>query len=315
MALIETQSRFVELVRKGWDKVKEEATAEYPELHQKETLKEVLYTEKKLDSAFYEAYGVSGLGDIPRFNGTLTQLDQSPGYGVRIEPAEFGAYVELERKLWHNNLYNVMKNYKGSFMVANHRTKEKAEIKGYAMLNSAAFDFMPWNEEGVPIASSAHTTKNTNVITTTGGYSNLGSSAFDPTVVEATRILMRGFRGLNGEIMYIQPDGFVGPTTLDKKFEEVNATPKGLYSAEGTINVQEGKWQYKTSQYFNDYSTKSWMMVDWSALKRYADWVVRMSPEDGADYDFMTKRLKFSLFDWWGYGFTGWQFVYFMQVT
>lgn len=314
MANIETQSRFPELVRKGWDKIKEEATAEYPELHQKETLRDVLYSTKKLDSAFWEEYGVSGLGDIPRFGGTLLQLDQSPGYGMRIEPAEFGAYVEVERKLWYNNLYGVMKNYKGSFMVANHRTKEKAAIKGYAMLNSAAFDFMPWNEEGVAIASSAHTTKNTNVSTTTG-FSNLGTSAFDPSIVEATRILMRGFRGLNGEIMFVQPDGFIGPTSLDKKFEEVNATPKGLYSAEGTVNVQAGKWEYKTSQYFNDYSTKNWIMVDWTALKRYALWINRMSPEDGAEYDFMTKRLKFSLFDWWGYGFSGWQFVYFHQVS
>jgi hypothetical protein len=312
--MIETQSRFIELVRKGWDKVKEEATAEYPELHQKETLRGTLYKEQKIDSAYYEEYGVSGLGDIPRFNGTLTQLDQSPGYGVRIEPAEFGAYVEVERKFWLNNLYPVMKNKAASFLVANHRTKEKAAIKGYARMNSAAFDFMPWNEEGVAIASSAHTTKNTNVSTATG-FSNLGSSAFDPTIVEATRILMRGFRGLNGEIMYVNPDGFIGPTTLDKKFEELNATPKGLYTASETVNVQAGKWQYKTSQYFNDYSSKNWMMVDWSALAKYAKWLNRMAPEDGTDFDFHTKRLKFSLFDWWGYGFTGWQFIYFHQVS
>ena len=310
------QTRFLELVRKSWDKVTEEAHDEYPELHEKETLKDVLYSESKLDSAFYEEYRVSGMGDIPRFPGTLLQLDISPGYGFRIEPAEFGGYVELERKFWYNNLYAVMKNWKGTFMVSNHRTKEKAAIKGYAKLMSAAWDYMSWNEEGVAIASTAHTTKNQNVSTTAlGGYSNLGTSAFDPTVVEATRILMRGFRGLNGEIQWAKPDGFVGPTTLDKKFEEVNATPKGLYTADGTVNVQAGKWQYKTSQYFNDYSTKNWIMVDWNAAKKAALWKNRMAPEDGADYDFMTKRMKFSLFDWWGYGFSRWQPFYFMQVS
>jgi hypothetical protein len=245
------QARFPELVRKAWDKVKQEATDEYPELHQKETLKDVLYSEKKIDSAFYEEYGVSGMGDIPRFSGVLTQLDNSPGYGLRIEPAEFGAYVEVERKFWMNNLYPVMKDYATQFLTSNHRTKEKAAIKGYARLNSAAFDFMPWNEEGVAIASTSHTTKNSGV-NMASGFGNLGTSAFDPTVLEATRILMRGFRGLNGEISYTNPDGLIGPTTLDKKFEEVNATPKGLYTAAGTVNVQVGKWQYKTSQYFND---------------------------------------------------------------
>ena len=310
-----TQSRFPELVHKSWDKVTQEATDEYPELQQKETLRSELYTEKKLDSAFYEEYRVSGMADIPRFPGTLLQLDVAPGFGFRIEPAEFGAYVELERKLWHNNLYNVMKNWKGQFMVSNHRTKEKAAIKGYARLNSAAFDFMTWNEEGVAIASTAHTTKNDYVTTSTGGFSNLGTSAFDPTIVEATRILMRGFRGLNGEILFTHPDGLIGPTTLDKKFEEVNATPKGLYTANGTVNVQAGKWQYKTSQLFNDYSTKNWIMVDWAAAKKAALWLNRMAPEDGAEYDFMTKRMKFSLFDWWGYGFSKWQPFFFHQVA
>jgi hypothetical protein len=307
------QSRFQELVRKGWDKVTGEVTEE---LHQRESLRETLYTEAGLDSAYYEKYGVSDLPDIPRFNGTLTYLDVAPGFGVRIEPGEFAAGVEVERKLWENNLYPVMKDWPRKFTMASHRTKEKAAIKGYAKLNSAAFDFMPWNEEGVPIASSSHTTKNDYVTTSAGGYSNLGSSAFSPTAVEATRILMRGFRGLNGEILAITPDGFIGPTTLDQKFEEVTATPLGLYTANHTVNVQHNrKWEYKTSQYFNDYSTKSWIMVDWNLLKQLAVWKTRIEDQGGAKIDFETYRLKFSLYSYWGYGFLGWQAFYFHQVS
>jgi len=145
-----------------------------------------------------------------------------------------------------------MKEWPRALTVSSHRTKEKAAIKGYAQLNSAAFDFMPWNEEGVPIASTAHTTKNDYVSTTAGGFSNLGTSAFDPTVVEATRILMKGFRGLNGELLDVRANGLIGPTTLEKKFEEMNATPFGLDTPYRTINFQSGKWNYKTSQYFND---------------------------------------------------------------
>ena len=307
------QSRFQELVRKGWDKVTGEVTEE---LHQRESLKDSLYSAQGLDSAYYEKYGVSGLPDIPRFNGTLTYTDIAPGYGVRIEPGESALAVELERKLWMNNLYQVMKDWPREFAIAQHRTKEKAAIKGYAKLNSAAFDFMPWNEEGVAVASTSHTTKNDYVTTSAGGFSNLGSSAFNPTSVEATRILMRGFRGLNGEILAITPDGFIGPTTLDQKFEELTATPKGLYSAEGTINVQNRrKWEYKTSQYFNDYSTKNWIMVDWGLLKKLAIWVTRMEDEGGAKIDFETYRLKFSTYGYWGYGFLGWQAFYMHQVS
>ena len=80
--------------------------------------------------------------------------------------------------------------------------------------------------------------------------------------------------------------------------------------------VQANKgWQYKTSQYFNDYSTKNWMMVDWKLLKEMALWITRMENESGAEVDFMTKRLKFSLYAYWGYGFEGWQPFYFHQVS
>ena len=305
------QSRYQELVRKGWDKMTAEVTEE---LHQRETLRETLFSSQGLDSAYYEKYGVSGLPDIPKFNGALSYIDISPGFGVRIEPGEYAAAVELERKLWINNLYDVMKNWPREFATASHRTKEKAAIKGYANLNSAAFDFMPWNEEGVPICSTQHRTKNDNV-STLNGFNNLGNSAFNPTSVEAIRIIMKGFRGLNGELLAINPDGFIGPTTLDQKFEEVTATPLGLYTADHTINVQHNrKWEYKSSQYFNDYSMKNWIMVDWGLLKKLAIWITRMEDEGGAKIDFETYRLKFSLYSYWGYGFLGWQAFYFNQV-
>ena len=307
------QSRFQELVRKGWDKVFGEVT---DEIHQISPMREKLYSPLSIDSAYYEKYQVSGLPDIPRFNGTLRYFDVAPGYGVRIEPAEFASAVELERKLWLNNLYQVMKDWPAEFAKASHRTKEKAAIKGYAAMNSAAFDFMSWNEEGVAIASTVHTTKNDYVSTAAGGYSNLGTTAFSPTAVEATRILMKGFRGLNGELLYINPSGFIGPTTLEQKFEEVTATPKGLYSAEGTINVQANrKWEYQTSMYFNDYSTKSWLMVDWDLLKKLAVWVTRVEEEGAAKIDFETYRLKFSLYAYWGYGFLSWPAFYYQNVT
>jgi hypothetical protein len=280
-----------------------------------ESMRGKLYTEKGLDTAFYESYGVAGIPDIPPFNGTLNYVESAPGYGRRIEPAEFGAYTEIERKLWKNNLYPVMKNWQSKFRKSMHRTKEKAAIKGYATLDSSAYDFMPWNEEGVAVASTAHTTKMSGVSTATG-FSNLGSSAFDPTIVEATRILMRGFRDLNGEIISSKPGGFIGATTLDQKFEEVTMTPKGLYTSDHTVNVQSTKnWQWETSQYFNDYSTKNWMMVDWGLLKEVALWLNREGDEDGAEVDFMTKRLKFSIYADWGYGFDAWQFVYFHRVS
>jgi len=56
-------------------------------------------------------------------------------------------------------------------------------------------------------------------------------------------------------------------------------------------------------------------MVDWTLLKKLALWIVRLEDESGAKIDFETYRLKFSLYSYWGYGFTGWQAFYFNQVS
>ena len=52
------QSRFQELVRKGWDKVFGEVT---DEIHQISPMREKLYSPLSIDSAYYEKYQVSGL--------------------------------------------------------------------------------------------------------------------------------------------------------------------------------------------------------------------------------------------------------------
>jgi hypothetical protein len=305
------QARFQFLVEKGLTKAFEE---QIQFLSQTQPIRARLFADMESDGAYSDFNSVGSLPDMPRFSGALFYADVPPGWAVRIEPAEFAMGVEIEKKFWLNNLYNVLKDWPKKLAIASDRTKEKAAVSAYANISAAGFDFMQ-SEEGVAIASSGHLTKQTDVNTTVlGGFSNLGSSTFLPTTVEATRILMRGFRDTNGEILSINPNGFVGATTLDQKFKELNATPHGLYSAEGTINVQKDQWSYETHQYFNDYSTKNWMMVDWQLLAEYAKWVTRVEDELTNKVDFETKKIKHSAYNYWGYGFLNWPFIYFQQV-
>lgn len=305
------QARFQELVKAGLRKVDSEVSAE---LQKKKSMRDILYSSQGSDRAYDDFYSIGGLGDVPKFNGVLTYGDIPPGYSVRIEPAEFAYGVEMERKLWENNLYNVLKDMAGELRNSLNRTKEKYAIRGYANITSTAFDFMQ-SEESVAIASSSHTTKAVGV-STASGFDNLGSTAFSPTAVEATRILMSGFRNYQGELMSVEANGFIGPTTLDQKFEEVTRTPKGLYSAEGTVNVQANKgWKWETSQFFNDYSTKSWGMVNWEMLKKLAKWINKVDAELNSTVDFETFKIKHSIYSYWGYGFLNWPFIYWHSVS
>ena len=309
-----TQQQLVELVSTQWNKFSEEATKE---LHEVESIRPTLYSDMSIDTAYWNYYHIGGLPDFPKFNGTFQYLDVAPGFGIRLEPAEFGAALEVEYKFDQNNISPLLKNRAEMLSRSLHLKKEKIAVQGYANLTSNAFDFTPWNEEGVPIASTMHKTKSPWVNTSVGGFSNLGTSVFNPTSLEATRILMRGFRGLNGELLSTVPNGFIGGTTMDRAFEEVTATPLGLYTADHTVNVQNKRnWEYKTSQYFNDFfsDSRNWIMVDWKMLKQLAVWQTRISDESAATIDFETKRIKTSLYSYFGCGFLGWQFCYFNQV-
>ena len=308
-----TQAQQQELLNKGLDKVRGEYTPDYAE---SSMLKEKLYNVQTIDSAFWEGLSTSGIGSMKPLSGALEYGEYSKGYGVRIEPRMFALGLEVERKFHMNNLYPVLKDHYGELKKSAHITKEEYAVRGYARLNSGAYDFTTWNEEGVPIVSTAHTTKNSSVNTALGGFSNLGTSAFSPTSVEATRILMKGFRNLNGRYAQVNPNGVIGPTTLDKIFEEVLTTPKGLGWAAGeTVNVQAKKnWDYFTDQLFNDESTTNWMMVDWTLVKKMAKWLERMADETNATIDFETFSLKFSILSYFGYGFDDWRAFYMHQV-
>ena len=304
------QSRFQELVRQGFKKIYDETIKE---LHAVSPLKDKLYTTENSTKAYEEYYGVNGLGDLQKFNGVLQYAENSPGYYTKIEPAQFALGVETEKKFYMNNLYPVLKSQAKALTNSSHRTKEKYAISGYANMNSTAFDFMT-SEEGVAIASSSHTTKAPGVATTYG-FDNLGTTAFSPTALEATRIIMRGFRNGIGERCNVSPNMLLGPTTLEQRFLETTQTKAGLDTAYQNVNTLAGKYSVLTSDYFNDTSTKNWFLIDTALMKEFAKWVVREEDQLASTVDFETFNMKNSIINYFGYGFTGWQFVYMHQVS
>lgn len=306
-----TQARFQLLVDNTVRKYSEESLQE---LIAKENYQQSMYDVMSSDRAYEEFYGVGALGDLQRFNGTLEYGDIPPGYLVRIEPAEFALGLEIERKFWNNNLSGILKDYAGQLRQSSHRTKEKYACKGYARLNSAAFDFITLNEEGVAVASTAHTTK-ADGVSTASGFSNLGTSAFSASAVEATRILANGFKNLNGERAYVDMDTLIVPDHLAQKAFELNSTPRGLDTAAGNENFQYKRWNVIVWKSLGDYSSSNWIMCDSKIMKKYAKWINHVPDELTTTVDFETKRIKHSVYNSFGYGFKGWQWCYFHQVS
>lgn len=245
------ESAFPKLFDKRIREVQENV---WEDLTKTESFLDQLYRVIKSDSAVEEFAAVGAVPDIPEFNGVLQSLPVYPGYYNKIEPKEFGAKLMWERKFIDDKKFPVMMADAEGLFTSAFRVREKYAAKGFNNAFSAAFTFLT-SEEGVSWCSTAHTTKSGAAITT--GFSNAGTSALDKTSVAATYLLMRRFKNDIGERISINPDLLIVPDTLGDKADEIVGTPAGLYSAEGTINVQKGRFKVIRYRLLDDTSTKN----------------------------------------------------------
>ncbi len=264
------------------------------------------------DSAFEEFFDIGSLPDIPEFTGKLEYLSVSPGFHKKIEPKEYAAGMQFERKLIEDKKYAVMDNRAELLATSANRTQEKIAVRPFAYATTASFDFMT-SEEGVALASSSHTTKSG--ASTSVGFSNAGTSALSATSVAATRLLMRKFRDDLGQRITIEPDTLIVPDNLEDKALEIVGTEKGLYSAEGTKNVQMNRFKVIPYLRLDDYDTNDWMMVDSKLMKRFLIWIDRVKPEPGNTIDFESYIIKHKIYFRIGCGFTDWRWIYHQKVS
>lgn len=304
-----TSSAFPRLFDK---RIREVMEGVWSDLTKEEARISDLYNVIKSDSNVEEWAGVGAVPDIPAFTGVIQSLPVYPGFYNKIEPKEYAGKLVWERKFIDDKKFPVMMaNAEGLFISA-FRVREKLGVREFALAFSAAYDFLT-SEEGVSWCSSAHTTKSG--VSISSGFSNAGTSALDKTSVAATWLLMRRFKNDIGERISVNPDLLIVPDNLGDKAEEINGTPHGLYSAEGTINVQKGRYKIIRYRLLDDYSTKSWFMADSRMLKKYNIFIDRIKPETNTNVDFNTLMTEVSIYMRVGAGPLEWRPIYGHQVS
>ena len=235
-----------------------------------------LYNVISSDSAWEEFFQVGDVPDIPEFTGKVSYLSVSPGYHLKIEPKEYSAGLQVERKLLDDEKYGVISTKAERLITAAHRTQEKKGVRPFAFAFSTAFDYME-SEEGIALCGS-HTTKSGT--STASGFDNSGTSALSKTSVAATRLLMRKFRNDISERIELSDNlGLIVPDNLADAAAEIVGTPKSLDTAEGNINTQYNRYKVIPYLRLDDYDTNNWFMVDLDAMKQDLLWVNRIPIE------------------------------------
>jgi hypothetical protein len=266
-----------------------------------------LFRELTSSEAVTEFYGVTGLPDIPEFNGKLSYLGRSPGFYTKIETKEFAAGVETERKFIDTNQWDVMRDHRRELVKSLGRTQEKYRAKIFNNAFSAAFEFMQ-SEEGLSLCNDSHTTK-TGVSTTTG-FDNAGTSALSKTTLAATWLAMRQFRDDLGERIEMSDNYMlIVPDALGDTAEEIVGTVKSLDTAEGNINPQYGRYKVFRYMRLDDSDSNDWFLVNTDLMKKQLIWINRVPQETDTIIDFETKSVKHSIYSVWGAGFNGWRWI------
>jgi len=222
--------------------------------------------------------------------------------------------VVIQRKLLDDKKYSVLDSWDQELGSSSKRTQEKYAVRPWVYATSTAFDFMTQYEEAVALASNSHTNKSGT--STTNGFDNLGTGALNKTNLAAARLAMRRFRNDISERIDVGDDlAIVCPDALADTAREIVGTDKGLYTSEGTKNVQAGRFDVIPYIKWDDYDTNDWALVWKSQMKKDLLWINRIAPEYKQTVDFDTYQVKHAVYFRFGYGWKDWRWMYYNQVS
>ena len=253
---------------------------------------------------------VGAYSDWDEFTGTVGYQDASQGYDTIATHVEFASGVQVERKLFDDDQYNIMDQRPAGLATAANRTRQK---HGARLLNNAfsVDTYFYVNSEGVALCSNSHTT--TSGASTASGFDNLATSALSATALAAARIQMVGFRDDAANRISVMPDEiWIPPDLYEEGFEIVSSMGK-VDTAQNNRNVHEGRYTIKEWNYLTD--TNNWFLTDSSMRKMSAFWVDRVPVEFAFAEDLDTIIAKWRGYMRYSNAHTDWRWILGSQVA
>ncbi len=254
---------------------------------------------------------VGAAGDWSEFTGTVQYDALTQGFDVIGTHVEFASGMQVERKLFDDDQYNIMDQRPRSLATAAARTRQK---HGARIFNNAfSVDTFFYNHsEGVALCSNSHPTNATGVSTAVG-FDNLATGALTATALASARIQMVGFRDDRANRVSVMPDEIWHPPDLYEEAFEIVSSMGKVDTANNNRNVHNGVYTLKEWNYLTD--TNNWFVADSAMRRQMVFWVDRVPMEFAFAEDLDTLIAK-----WRGYmrylnTYTNWRWVLGHQVS
>ena len=272
-----------------------------------ESIKDKFFTVNKTKKAWEEYFSVGNIPDPELFQGVIQYQNVSPGYHTKIEPVEYAGGITIQRRLIDTDRYDMIEKLPKQLATAANRKMNKIAHEPFIYFDSTAFSFMT-SEEGVALCSNSHTTKAPDVSTSTG-FDNLSTLAFDAVNLEALRLQSLGFKDDIGERIQTNFDTIIHPSSLSEAvWEVINSTGKTGDNL-NNANFQKGRWKSIELPLLDDYDTTDWFIADSSAMKDSLIWLDAVPIEFNSTTDFDTMMRKYADYFVIGWGFTDWRWI------
>jgi hypothetical protein len=252
---------------------------------------------------------VGEMEDWGEFTGSIDYGDFSQGYDVTLAPIEFAKGIQIERKLFDDEQYNIIDSRPEQLVEAYKRRRQKDAARVF--LNAFSVDSYFYNHsEGVALCSDSHTT--TSGASTANGFDNKMTAAFSATALAAAFIQMQGLRGDVAQVLDIMPDEIWYPTALyEQVFEAVKSMGK-VDTANNNKNVHEGAYDMYRWNRLSD--TNDWFVCNKAMRKKNLFWSDRIGVEFAMVEDFDTLVAKWRGYCRYGAAHNDWRWVIGSQV-
>ena len=254
---------------------------------------------------------VGTFGDFSQFTGNITYDELYQGYDTTLTSIEFAKGFQIERKLYDDDLSNIMDQRPKGLATAAQRTREGHGARVFANAFSVDTYFYN-NSEGVSLCSDAHTT--TSGASTAVGFDNKGTASLSAVAVAAARSQMVNFRGDRGERIACMPDAILIPSQgnmYEQAFEIVSSMGK-VDTASNNANVHYGQYDIIEWNYLPD--ANDWFMMDKNNMKENLKWIDRTDLEFGWVEDFDTLIAKYRAYMRYANGWLDWRWIVGNQV-
>lgn len=259
-----------------------------------------LYNMQTSDKPEEKDSAVGGFGDFETFTGTIGYDEVYQQYDKTYTPVEYCKGFKVQRRLFDDDLYNIMNKKPMGLSISARRTREK---QGATIFNNAFTDTSIAGD-ALSLCSTAHTSNTPGAAT----QSNSGTSALSATAVEAARTAMADFRDFEGEKIAVIPDLLLTPRGLEQTAWEIIASRGKVETANNNANFHFGKYKLAVWDYLTD--SNNWFMMDTQMMNMYLLWFDRIPLEMGRDKDFDTYLSKFSAYMRFSLGFSDWRWLF-----